>query len=100
MESFDMIREAPLRYTATFYVEADSREALEAAVEYVMMRLGGGLVGYSCGPHACLCGVEVEWGGGLLAVKTCSERAASAVAKLLVRAYTWLGGKAVQVVKI
>ena len=87
-------------YAATFYVEADDQEALEAAVEYVMMRLGSGLVGYSCGPHACLCGVEVEWGGGLLAVKTCSERAAFAVAKLLVRAYTWLGGKAVQVVKI
>jgi len=68
-------------------------------VEYVMMRLGSGLVGYSCGLRACLCGVEVEWDGGWLTVKTCAESAAHAVAKLLVRAYTWLGGGAIQVVK-
>jgi hypothetical protein len=41
----------------------------------------------------------VEWGGDWLAVKTCTEHAAYAVAKLLVRAYTWLGGKLIQVVK-
>ena len=94
-----MNRNAPPIYAATFYVEADSRETLKAAVEYVMSRLGGGLIGYVCGPQACLCVAEVEWGGGWLAVRTCSERAALAVAKLLVRAYAWLGGKAVQVVK-
>jgi len=81
-------------YAATFYVEADD---YEAAVDYIMRRLGGGLAGYSCGPHACLCRVEVKWDGSLLAVKTC---AALAVAKLLVRAYARLGGKAVQVVRL
>jgi hypothetical protein len=94
-----MIREAALKYVATFYVEVDNYEALEAAVEYVMRRLESGLVGYSCGPHACLCRVEVEWCGGWLTVKTCAESAAYAVAKLLVRAYTWLDGGAIQVVK-
>jgi len=92
-------REAPLEYAAAFCIEADSQEVLEAAVEYVMKRLGSGLVGYACVPHACICEVEVEWGGGWLAVKTCTEHAAYAVAKLLVRAYTWLGGKLIQVVK-
>jgi hypothetical protein len=48
---------------------------------------------------ACVCEVEVEWGGGWFTVKTCAERAAYAVAKLLVRAYTWHGGKTIQVVK-
>ena len=99
MSGKPMVREAALKYIATFYVEADDQEALEAAVEYVMRRLGSGLVGYSCGPYACLCRVEVEWGGGWLTVKTCAESAAYAVAKLLVRAYTWLGGGAIQVVK-
>ena len=89
----------PLKYIAVFYVEADSREALEAAVAYAMMRLDGGLVGYVCGLQACFCKAELEWGGGWLTVRTCAERAAYAVAKLLVRAYTWLGGKAIQVVK-
>jgi hypothetical protein len=92
-------REAPLKYAATFCVEADSQEALEAAVEYVMRRFKGGLVGYACGPQACICGVEVEWGGGWFTVRTCAEHAAYAVAKLLVRAYKWFGGKAMQVVK-
>jgi len=95
-----MIKEAPLKYTVVFYVEADNCEALEAAVEYVMRRLEGGLVGYACDPHACICKVEVEWGGGWLVVRTCTERAAYTVAKLLVTAYTWLGGKAVQVVRV
>ena len=92
-------REAPLEYAAAFCVEADSQEALEAAVEYVMKCLGSGLVGYACGPQACICEVEVEWGGGWLAVKTCTEHAAYAVAKLFVRAYMWFGGRAIQVVK-
>jgi hypothetical protein len=89
----------PLKYIAVFYVEADSREALEAAVAYAMKHLEGGLVGYACGMQACLCKAELEWSGGRLTVRTCAERAAYAVAKLLVRAYTWLGGKAIQVVK-
>jgi hypothetical protein len=94
-----MAGEAPFKYTATFCVEIDSQEALEAAVEYVMRRLEGGLVGYVCGPQACVCRAEVEWSGGWLTVRTCAERAAYAVAKLLVRAYTWLGGRAIQVIK-
>jgi len=90
---------APLKYIAVFYVEADSREALEAAVAYAMKRLEGGLVGYVCGLQACLCKAELEWSGGWLTVRTCAERAAYTVAKLLVRMYTWFGGKAIQVVK-
>jgi hypothetical protein len=97
--------DASLKYTAVFYVEADSQEALEAAVEYFMKRLGGGLVGYSCGLQACFCRVEVKWGvyvedgGSWLAVKTRTERAAYAAVKLLIEAYNWFGGKAIQVVK-
>ncbi len=94
-----MIKSMPPKYAAVFCVEADSLEALRAAVEYVMRRLEGGLVGYSCGVQACVCGAELEWGGGWLAVKTCTERAAYAVAKLLVRAYMWFGGESIQVVK-
>jgi hypothetical protein len=94
-----MIKNAPPKYAATFCVEADSRGALEVAVEYVMKRLEGGLVGHACGLQSCVCKVEVEWDGAVLAVKTCTERTAYAVAKLLVMAYTWLGGKAIQVIK-
>jgi hypothetical protein len=94
-----MAGETPFKYTVTFCVEVDSQETLEAAVEYFMRRLEGGLVGYTCGPQTCICEVVVEWGGGWLKVRTCAERAAYAVAKLLVRAYAWLGGRAIQVVK-
>ncbi len=90
---------ALFKYAATFCVEADNYEALEAAVAYVMKRLKGGLVGYSCGLQACVCKAEVEWGGDCLTVRTCAEQAAHAVAKLLVAAYMWFGGKAIQVVK-
>jgi len=83
-----------------FYVAAESRETLEAAVAYVMRRLGRGSAGYACGTQACLCEVEVEWDGSQLTVRTCTERTAYAVAELLVRAYTWLGGKAIQVVRL
>jgi hypothetical protein len=94
-----MIKSASPEYVAAFYVEADSQKALEAAVAYVMRRLEGGLVGYVCGSQDCICEVEVEWGSGWLVVKTCTEQTAYAVAKLLVTAYTWLGGKAIQVVR-
>jgi len=94
-----MIEKASIKYAATFCVEADSQEALEAAVEYVMRRMSSGLVGCACGPQACACRAEVEWGGGWLTVRTCAEQAAYSVAKLLVTAYTRLGGKAIQVVR-
>ena len=94
-----MIKNTPPKYAVTFYVEADSQEVLKAAVEYVMKRMSIGLVGYSCGPQACACRAEVEWGGGWLTVRTCAEQAAYSVAKLLVTAYTRLGGKAIQVVR-
>jgi hypothetical protein len=94
-----MIEKASIKYAAAFCVEADSQETLEAAAAYVMKRLEGGLVGYACGAQACACRAEVEWGGGWLTVKTCAEQAAYAVAKLLVRAYTWLGGRAIQAVR-
>jgi hypothetical protein len=72
---------------------------LEAAVEYVVRRLKGNLVGYACGPYNCVCRVELERGGDWFAVRTCAEQAAYAVAKLLIEAYSWFGGRAIQVVK-
>jgi hypothetical protein len=94
-----MIKNTSPKYAVTFCVEADSQGTLEAAVKYVLRRLEGGLVGYVCGPQACVCRAEVEWSGGWLTAKTCAEHAAYAVAKLLVAAYTWLGGKAIQAVR-
>jgi len=94
-----MIREAPLRYTATFYVEADSREALEAAVEYVARRMEVGSVVYACGRRACVCRTELEWGGSWLTVRSCMKRAVHAAAKLLIEAYGWFGGKSIQLIK-
>jgi hypothetical protein len=99
MESFNMFKEAPLRYTATFYVEADSREALEAAIEYVSKYMADGVVGYVCGPYACVCKAKIEWDGVRLTVRSCLKRTAHVVAKLLVEAYGWFGGKAIQIVK-
>jgi len=86
---------APPKYV--FYVEADSQETLEAAAAYVLRRLEGGC---ACGPQACICEVEAAWDGTVLTVRTCAERTAYAVAKLLVTAYTWLGGKSIQVVRL
>ncbi len=79
---------APPKYI--FYVEADSRETLEAAVEYIMRRLEGGGI----------CEAEAEWDGERLTVKSCAEHVVYAVAKSLVTAYTWLGGKSIQVVRL
>lgn len=92
--------ETSLKYVAAFYVEADSQEALKSAVEYVLRRLEGGLVGYTCGAQACICEVEAAWDGTVLTVRTYAECIVYAVAKLLVKAYTWLGGKAIQVVRL
>jgi hypothetical protein len=93
------IREAALKYVATFYVEADSYEALEAAVEYVARRLGSGKILYACGPHACFCKTELEWVGSWLTIKSCMRRAVHAAAKLLIEAYGRFGGKSIQLVK-
>jgi hypothetical protein len=100
MKVFDMIREAPLRYAVTFYVEADNYEALKAAVEYVAKRMEIGRVVYACGRYACFCRVKVEWDGSRLTVRSCMKRAVRAAVKLLVEAYSWFGGKSIQVVKI
>jgi len=94
-----MIREAPLKYTAVFYVEADSRKALEATVEYVARRMEIGKVVYACDPYACFCRTRVEWDDTWLTVKSCMKRAVHAAAKLLVEAYGWFGGKAIQLIK-
>jgi hypothetical protein len=93
-----MIQEASLKYTVVYFVEADSYETLEAAVEYVARRFGSGLVGYACGPYACFCEVEVKWSGNWLTVRSCTKQAARALAKSLIDAYIWLGGKEIQVV--
>jgi len=94
-----MIRKAPLKYAAIFRVEADSREVLEAAVEYVARRLEIGKVVYACGPYACVCKTELEWNDTWLTVKSCMKRAVDATAKLLVEAYGWFGGKSIRLIK-
>ncbi len=95
-----MVKEAPLRYTAVFHVEADDREALEAAVAYVSKYMADGVVGYACGSHVCVCRAKIEWDGAArLTVSSCLKRTAHIVAKLLVKAYGWFGGKAIQIVK-
>ncbi len=99
MESFDMIREAPLKYTVVFYVEADNRKALEAAVAYVAKYMADGLVGYVCGSRACVCKAKVDWDGTRLTVKSCKKRTAHVVAKLLAKAYSWYGGKTIRLIK-
>jgi hypothetical protein len=94
-----MIRKAPLKYAAAFYVEADSQKALETAVEYVAKRLEIGKVVYACGPYACVCKTELEWAGERLTVRSCMKRAVDAAAKLLVEAYGWFGGKSIRLIK-
>ncbi len=94
-----MSREAPLKHVITFCVEADSYEALEAAVEYVAKRMEIGKVVYACGSYVCFCRTELEWDGERLTVKSCMVRAVRAAVKLLVEAYSWFGGKAIQLVR-
>jgi hypothetical protein len=94
-----MIKKAPLKYAATFYVEADKYEALAAAVEYVARRMEAGGVVHACGPHACFCKTELEWVGSWLTIKSCMRRAVHAAAKLIIEAYGWFGGKSIQLVK-
>jgi len=95
-----MIREAPLRYVAVFRVEADSRETLEKAVTYAAKRFEIGKVVYACGPyHACFCHIKLEWDGTRLTVRSCMKRAVDAAVKLLVKAYSRFGGKAIQLIK-
>jgi len=95
-----MIKEAPLRYTVTFYVEADNREALRAAMEYVAAYIADGVTGYVCGSYLCICRPKVEWNSdSQLIVMSCVKRTARVVAKSLVKAYTRYGGKAMQIVR-
>jgi hypothetical protein len=54
---------------------------------------------YACGPYVCVCKTELEWGDTWLTVKSCMKRAVHAAAKLLVEAYGWFGGKAIQLIK-
>jgi hypothetical protein len=53
-----MSREKPYRYVVTFYVEADSQKALEAAVKYVAKHVEDGVAAYACGPYLCTCNAE------------------------------------------
>jgi hypothetical protein len=94
-----MIREASLRYVATFRVEADSREALEAAVRYVAKHVGDGAAMYACGSYLCICNVKVEWDGTQLTVRSCKKSTARVVAKWLLKAYAWYGGKSIRLIK-
>ena len=100
MKRAAMIREAPLRYVATFRVEADSRDALERAVEYVAKRMEIGKVVYACGRYyVCFCRTRVEWDGEQLTVRTCLKRAIDSAVRLLAEAYGWFGGKSIRLVK-
>jgi hypothetical protein len=94
-----MIREVAPKYVAVFRVEADSREALEAAVKYVAKHVEDGVAAYACGPYLCTCNVEVEWDGMWLTVRSCKRRTAHIVAKWLLKAYAWYGGKSIRLVK-
>jgi len=94
-----VIKGAPLKYTVVYYVEADSYETLESAVEYVARRLENGKVVYACGLYVCFCKTVLERNDNWLTVRSCMKRAAYAVAKSLIDAYIWLGGKEIQVVK-
>ncbi len=94
-----MIRKAPLKYVAVYYVEFDNAEAFAKALEYVVNRLEIGKVVYACGVHACVCNTKVEWDGERLTVKSCMKRAVDAAAKLLIEAYGWFGGRTIRLIK-
>jgi glutamine synthetase type III len=94
-----MIRETPLKYVVAFRVEADSREALEAAIDYVAKHMADGWVVYACGPHACVCKVKLEWDGERLTVKTCLKRSVDTTVKWLLKSYSWYGGKSIRLIK-
>jgi hypothetical protein len=93
------VREAPLKYTVVFYVEADRREALEAAVKYVMEYVKDGVAMYACGRHVCVCKVKLEWDGNRLTVRSCVKLAVRIIAKRLAKAYIWHGGRSIRLVK-
>jgi len=93
------VREVPPKYAITFYIEADSREALEAAVKYVMEHVEGDIAMYACGRHVCLCKVRLEWDGSQLTVRSCVKLAVRVIAKRLVKAYVWHGGRSIRLVK-
>ena len=94
-----MIKEAPLKYTVTFYVEANRREALEAAVKYVMEHVKDGVAMYACGRYVCVCKVKLEWDGERLTVRSCKKRTAHIVARWLLKAYVWHGGESMRLIK-
>jgi hypothetical protein len=95
-----MIREAPLRYVAVFRVETDSRETLEKAVTYAAKRFEIGKVVYACGPyHACFCHIKLEWDGERLTVRTCMKRSIYSAVELIRQAYSWFGGRSIQITK-
>jgi hypothetical protein len=94
-----MIREVSLRYAATFYIEADSQAALEAAVKYVMEHVKDGVAMYACGRYVCVCKVKLEWDGNQLTVRSCMKRTAHTVARWLLKAYVWHGGGSIRLIK-
>ncbi len=95
-----MIKETPLRFITTFHIDADSREALEAAVKYVAAYVADGITGYACGSYLCICKPKVEWkSDGQLIVMSCVKHTARVIVKLLVKAYFQCGGKTIRIVK-
>jgi hypothetical protein len=95
-----MSREKPYRYVVTFYVEADSQKALEAAVNYVVEHVKDRVEIYACSRNVCVCKVKLEWdGNSKLTVKSCMKRTANIIARWLVNAYVWHGGGSIRLVK-
>ena len=90
-------RRGTIAYVVSFCIEADCREVLEKAVEYVKERMETIWSDVACNPNVCTC--KVEWDGERLTLETCSKRDIHLVARLLTKAYARYGGKTIQLVK-
>jgi len=84
-------------YVVSFCIEADCREALEKAVDYVKERMEAVWSDVACRPSVCTC--KVEWDGERLTVETCAKSDVRLVAELLAKAYARYGGRTMQLIK-
>ncbi len=84
-------------YVVSFCIEADCREVLEKAVDYVKERMEAIWSDVACSPSVCPC--RVGWDGERLTVETCSKRDIRLVAELLTKAYARYGGKTIRLFK-
>jgi hypothetical protein len=84
-------------YVVSFCIEADCREALEKAVDYVKERMEAIWSDVACHPSVCTC--KVEWDGERLTLETCAKSDVRLVAELLAKAYARYGGRTIQLIK-